>query len=110
MALFAAPVWYANAQRFRDEVIEALHRVPKPRVFVIETIGESDIDFTGARAMEEVVEICEREGVAFGVARAGVHLHESLRRAGLTDRIGENHFFPTVDEAVRALSAEPPAP
>jgi sulfate permease, SulP family len=109
-ALFAAPVWYANAQRFRDEVIEALHREPKPRVFVIETIGQSDIDFTGARAMEEVVAICEREGIAFGIARAGVHLHESLRRAGLAARIGENRFFPTVDEAVRALSAEPPPP
>lgn len=109
VVLFAAPVWYANAQRFRDEVIEALHRAPKPRVFVIETIGESDIDFTGARALEEVVAICEREGIAFGIARAGVHLHESLRRAGLADRIGENRFYPTVDEAVRALSAEPPS-
>jgi MFS superfamily sulfate permease-like transporter len=91
-------------------VIEALHREPKPRVFVIDTIGESDIDFTGARALEEVVGICEREGMAFGIARAGVHLHESLRRAGLAARIGEDRFFPTVDEAVRALSAEPPPP
>lgn len=109
VALFAAPVWYANAQRFRDEAIEVLRRPPKPRVFVLETIGQSDIDYTGVRAMEEVMEYCRREGIAFGVARAGVHLHESLLRAGLAARIGENHFFPTVDDAVRSLSAEPPS-
>jgi sulfate permease, SulP family len=108
VAIFAAPVWYANAQRFREEVIEELHRPPKPRAFVLETIGQSDIDYTGVRAMEEVVGYCEREGIAFGIARAGVHLHESLRRAGLAARIGEDRFFPTVDEAVRALSAGPP--
>ncbi len=110
VALFAAPVWYANAQRFRDEVIDALHRSPKPHAFVLETIGQSDIDYTGVRAMEEVVGICEREGIAFGIARAGVHLHESLRRAGLAARIGEDRFFPTVDEAVRAFTTEPPSP
>jgi high affinity sulfate transporter 1 len=110
VALFAAPVWYANAQRFRDEVVEALHRAPKPHAFVLEAIGQSDIDYTGLRAMEQVVGLCEREGIAFGIARAGVHLHESLRRAGLATRIGEDRFFPTVDEAVKALSAEPPPP
>jgi SulP family sulfate permease len=108
VAIFAAPVWYANAQRFRDEVFEALHRAPKPRAFVLETVGQSDIDYTGARALEEVVAMCQREGIAFGVARAGRHLHESLRRAGLAGRIGEDRFFQTVDEAVRALGAEPP--
>ncbi len=109
VALFAAPVWYANAQRFRDEVIEVLRHTPAPRAFVLETIGQSDIDFTGVRALEEVVGMCEREGIAFGIARAGVHLHESLRRAGLVARIGEDRFFPTVDEAVRVLTAEPPS-
>jgi hypothetical protein len=33
-----------------------------------------------------------------------VHLHDSLRRAGLAERIGEDHFFPTVDAAVAALA------
>jgi len=109
VALFATPIWYANALRFRDEVFDMLRHTAGPvRVFVLDTVGESDIDFTGMRALSQVVEWCEREGITFGIARAGVHLHESLRRAGLAARIGEDYFFTTVDEAVNALAPGPP--
>jgi MFS superfamily sulfate permease-like transporter len=112
VVMFATPVWYANAVRFREEVAEAMARAGAVRVLVLDTIGESDIDFTGSRAMTRVVEACERDGVALGIARAGAHLHESLRRSGLSVRIGEEHFYDTVDEAVRALApdADPPGP
>jgi MFS superfamily sulfate permease-like transporter len=77
-------------------------------VFVLDTVGQSDIDFTGTRALARVLERCARDGIAFGVARAGEHLRESLRRSGLAARIGENRFFPTVDEAVRAMAGDGP--
>ena len=111
VALFATPIWYANAVRFRDEVSEALAHAPGPvRVFVLDTIGMSDIDFTGTSAMSQVIDLCERDGIAFGIARSGVHLHDSLRRSGLAARIGEDHFFTSVNEAVTALADGPPQP
>jgi len=111
VALFATPIWYANAVRFRDEVSEALAHAPGPvRVFVLDTIGMSDIDFTGTSAMSQVIDLCEREDIAFGIARSGVHLHDSLRRSGLAARIGEDHFFTSVNEAVTALADGPPQP
>jgi sulfate permease, SulP family len=112
VALFATPIWYANAVRFRQEVKDAIGHAPEPvRVFVLDTIGMSDIDFTGTRQLTEVLRLCEREGIAFGIARAGFHLHDSLQRAGLAQRIGENHFFSSVDGAVVSLSdpSLPPA-
>ena len=110
-ALFATPIWYANALHFRDEVSAVLRDAPEPvRVFVLDTIGMSDIDFTGTRAMGQVLDLCERERIAFGIARAGVHLRDSLRRSGLAARIGEDHFYPTVDAAVTALAEPPPSP
>ena len=109
VALFATPIWYANAVHFRDEVFDALRHAPVPvRVFVLDTVGMSDIDFTGTRALGQVVDLCERDGIAFGIARAGVHLKDSLRRAGLAERIGEGHFFTSVDGAVTALASGPP--
>ena len=110
VTLFATPIWYANAVHFRDEVSAALTESAPVRVFVLDTVGQSDIDFTGTRALTLVLDRCERDGIAFGIARAGVHLHESLRRSGLAQRIGERHFFPTVDEAVVALTSEAPPP
>jgi len=110
--LFATPIWYANAVRFRDEVYVALARqaLQPVRVFVLDTPGMNDIDFTGTRAMSQVLDRCDRDGVTFAIARAGVHLRDSLRRVGLAERIGEDHFYPTVDAAVTALAGPPPSP
>jgi MFS superfamily sulfate permease-like transporter len=110
VVIFATPIWYANALSFRLEASAALSKAAPVRVFVLDTVGESDIDFTGTRAMTRILDRCARDGIAFGVARAGEHLHEGLRRSGLAARIGEDHFFPTVDEAVRALAGEGPPP
>jgi SulP family sulfate permease len=104
--LFATPLWYANAVHFHDEVEAALVRAPGTRVLVIDTLGMSDVDFTGSRAFGRVLTFCERDHIAFGVARVGGHLRESMRRSGLAARIGEDHFYPTVDAAVSALTPE----
>jgi sulfate permease, SulP family len=109
--LFATPLWYANATHFREQVHAAVTEVPgTTRVVVLDAIGMSDLDFTGARAFGRILDVAERQGVAFGMARAGERLRESMRRSGLLARIGEDHFFSTVDEAVTALSARPGAP
>jgi hypothetical protein len=47
--LFATPLWYANAVHFRAQLHDALARgVGHPRVVVLDAIGMSDLDYTGA--------------------------------------------------------------
>jgi len=70
----------------------------------------SDVDFTGSRAMGHVLDACDRDHIAFGVARAGEHLRDTMQRSGLMQRIGEGHFYPSVNEAVSALANEPQSP
>jgi MFS superfamily sulfate permease-like transporter len=104
VAMFATPIWYANAVHFREEITAALSRSDQPvRTLVLDTIGMSDVDFTGTRALSEVLTFCEHGRITVGIARAGSHLVASLRRGGLAARIGADHFYATVDEAVRAL-------
>jgi MFS superfamily sulfate permease-like transporter len=111
VVLFATPLWYANAVHFREEVFAALAHAPDHiTVLVLDTIGMTDLDFTGARALGRVLSACERDHITFAMARSGEHLLRALRRSGLASRIGEDHFFSSVDEAVVALarSASPP--
>ena len=108
--LFATPLWYANAVRFRDEVVGALGRKPATQVLVLDALGMSDVDFTGSRELGNVLEVCQRGHIAFGVARAGDHMKGMLQRSGLEQRIGEMHFYPSVDEAVTSLTAEDNVP
>jgi sulfate permease, SulP family len=101
VVLFSRPLWYANAVHFKSDVEAAVAAAPKPlQIFVLDTIGMNDMDFTGARAMGELLSSFERDHITFRVARAGPDLRKSMQRSGLFERIGADHFFDTVNEAV----------
>jgi sulfate permease, SulP family len=103
VVLFATPLWYANATHFHAQVEASLGRaLGAPRLLVLDAIGMSDIDYTGSLTLRKVLDRLDRDGIVFSIARAGEHLRESLGKSGLLDRVGENHFFPSVDEAVVA--------
>jgi high affinity sulfate transporter 1 len=105
VVLFATPLWYANAVHFEAQLRAALRRSvgDTPRLLVLDALGLNDIDYTGVRALSDGLDQLSRAGIEFAIARAGRVFHDGLRRAGLIERIGEDHFFGAVDEAVRAL-------
>lgn len=103
--LFAAPLWYANAVHFRSELKVAMGRAVGPtRLVVLDALGMGDIDFTGSRALGEVLDELDADHIGFAVARAGDRVCEALRRSGLEARIGAEKFFDSVDEAVSAIA------
>jgi MFS superfamily sulfate permease-like transporter len=107
VVLFATPLWYANAVHFRAEVDRALTRAEGvPKLLVLDALGMSDVDFTGSRALGQVLDKLEREHIEVAVARAGSHVREALMRSGLFERIGADRFFASVGEAVAALTSK----
>ncbi len=103
VVLFAAPLWYANATHFRAALDHARRQSAQaPRLVVLDALGMYDVDFTGAQALSRALEELGQDGIAFAVARAGDHLKQNLGRAGLMERIGADHFYASVDEAVTA--------
>jgi high affinity sulfate transporter 1 len=110
VVLFAAPLWYANATHFRAGLDHARRQPAQPpRLVVLDALGMYDVDYTGSRALSQALEALGQDGIAFAVARAGDHLKENLARGGLLHRIGADHFYPSVDEAVTAAPAAPSA-
>jgi SulP family sulfate permease len=113
---FGAPLYYVNAGYFRLKVHVALTAASPPaRLLVLDAVAMTDVDYTGARALGQVLDELERTGVTVAVARAIPGAAKNLDRSGLLERIGRNHFFPSVDEAVLALgpdatSSTPTAP
>jgi SulP family sulfate permease len=104
VVLFATPLWYANAIHFRDQLQGALRRATgPPGLVVLDAIGMSDLDYTGARSLREALDDLDRKHISFAIARAGEHVRDSLTRSGLLQRIGEDRLFPSVEEAVTAL-------
>ncbi len=107
VALFATPLWYANATQFRAELAAVIDRSqPAPRLVVLDAIGMTDLDYTGSRALAAVLDQIHRRGTRFAMARTSPAVQASLARSGLRARIGEDHFFASVGEAVDALGPD----
>jgi sulfate permease, SulP family len=101
---FGAPLYFANAGYFRLKILAAMEAAsPPPQLFVLDAVAIGDIDFTGVRALGQVLDELERRHVTLAVARAVATSPENLAHSGLLDRIGRHHLFPSVDEAVLAL-------
>jgi high affinity sulfate transporter 1 len=110
---FGAPLYYANAGFFRVRVHEALAQVsPTPHLLVLDAVAMGDIDYTGAEALGQVLDELHHSHTAVAIARAVATTPENLARSGLLERIGRDHLFASVDEAVVALGppAAPPVP
>jgi SulP family sulfate permease len=69
-----------------------------------------DIDYTGTRALRDVLDQLDRQHIVLGLARPGAYMLENLARSGLLERIGTDHLFPSVNAAVTTLGLEENSP
>ena len=104
---FGAPLYFANANLFMEEVEKLLTQDPTPvRAFVLDAEAIADIDTTGAEVLHQVLTLLAVRGIAFAVARANPQLPPLLQRYHLLPLIGENRLYPTNRHAVAALRQE----
>lgn len=108
-----APLWYGNATHVVGSIYRELQEAGAPvHTLVLDANGVSDIDYTGAKALGEMIANLARQGVSICLARASHLVHHDLKQAGLLGTIGTDRLFASVDEAVRtcATSSAPAAP
>ena len=104
VVLFATPLWYANASRFRTDLTAAVDRAGHSlRLVVLDAMGMTDIDYTGACALRQMLDQLDHSGVSFAMARTNKTVRAGLARSGLLARIGGDQLFASVGEAVNAL-------
>jgi MFS superfamily sulfate permease-like transporter len=103
---FQAPLSFLNADAFRKGVLDRLREAQKPlQLVVLEASSIVEIDFTAAHALREAIDFCRSQGILFAVARLeSMRAQDSFRRFGITDIVGNEHFYHSVYEAVEALA------
>lgn len=102
--LLYAPVWYGNAAYVCDRARALVRDVAPLKGFVLNAIGISDVDYTGAKALGELITELKASGTTFAVARSSHLVHHNIKHAGLLDAIGSDRIFDDVEDAVRALA------
>jgi high affinity sulfate transporter 1 len=105
---FDAPLCFANAEHFRQRVLETIAAETHPvDWFVLNAEAIVEIDITAADVLEELHRELTEQGITFGMVRVKQDLYAQLERAGLVERIGPRLFFPTLPTAIAAFQARP---
>ncbi len=101
---FDAPLFFLNAERFRERVEQVLVANPGEEDWlVLDFEGVGALDATALDTLVEVLEEADRQGIGVvAVARANEAVLSRLRRAGLVEPTGRLLSFPTINGAVRA--------
>jgi MFS superfamily sulfate permease-like transporter len=103
---FDAPLFFANAEFFRQEILERVDAADPPARWVVVTAEPiTSVDATSADMLRELVGDLESREVTLAFAELKGHVRERLERYGLVDMIGIDHFYRTIGEVVKAYVA-----
>jgi len=98
-----APLFFANAELFRERVLNAVAKSSTPvRRVVVAAEPVTGIDITAADALAELDEALSTAGIELCFAELKDPVKDKLKRFGLFSMIGEKSFFPTIEAAVRS--------
>ena len=104
-----APLFFANADLFREHSLDVVDHAPPPtRWLAVASEPMTDIDTTAADALEELITELARRGVELHFAELKGHVKDRLQVYGIYQRLGADHFHPTIGSAVKAYLASHP--
>ena len=103
---FDAPLFFANAKTFRNEVRRLANTEPKPKWIVVAAEPVTDVDTTASDVLEELDEMLNAQGISLVFAELKDPARDKIERYGLTRTIDPRHFYPTIESAVTAFRQE----
>jgi high affinity sulfate transporter 1 len=99
-----APLFFANAEFFRDRVLAAVASSPTPVKWVVVAAEPvTSVDVTAADVLAELDDALQAPGIELAFAEMKDPVKDKLKRFGLFARFGADAFYPTLGEAVRAF-------
>jgi SulP family sulfate permease len=100
---FGADLFYANQNLFTDEVRALVEHAPAPiRWFIVDAGAITDIDYSAAQGMLDLLGELARRKVDLIFGRVNHYLRSDMDRHGITAAIGQSRIFATLHEALAA--------
>lgn len=105
---FGAPLYFANATLFLDEIERLVTQAPAAvRWFALDAQAMVDVDTTGAGVLRQAITLLKKRNITFAVSRASPSLCSLLERYDLMELIDPNRFYPTNRHAAEAFRLSP---
>jgi len=107
MYRFGAPLYFANATFFEEEIERLVTQSNVPvKWFVLDAEAMVDIDTTGEETLHQVLTLLDKQGVTVAVSRANRSTTTLFSRYHLLELIGKNRLYPTNRHAIAAFRRE----
>ncbi len=98
-----APLFFANAEKFREMVLDAVVSAPTPaRRLIVAAEPVTGIDVTSVDMLTELHAALRGAGIELGFAEMKDPVKDQLKRFGVFQKFGEGAFYHTVGQAVGA--------
>jgi MFS superfamily sulfate permease-like transporter len=107
---FGADLFYANTDRFADEVRALVAQAPTPvSWFLVDASAITDVDYSAARSLRDLIDDLKQQNVTLAFARVTPYLRADLDRHGISQVVGDSHIFTGLQDALAAFRAADPA-
>ena len=98
---FDDELYFANATYFTETFKSFI--MPNPngvKSVILDASGMNGIDSVGIRAFDEVLDFYNANNIEFNICKAIGPVRDTLKRTGLMGRLGTNHNFLQIQDAV----------
>ncbi|KVL70586.1 SulP family inorganic anion transporter [Burkholderia ubonensis] len=107
---FGADLFYANDHQFAEEVAALVDAAPvAPRWFIIDAGAITDVDYSAARTVSDLVRSLRARGIGVIFGRVNRYLRADMERHGIAAIVGASCIFATLHEALAAAGVQPEA-
>ncbi|MGV8964781.1 MAG: SulP family inorganic anion transporter [Cellulomonas sp.] len=109
---YDSDLFYANANRFVDDVEQLIDAAPDPvRWLILDATSIDDIDYSAGVAIFGLLDFLDAKKVTFALSGADTSLGNTLRAYDLADRIGPDRRYESLADALGAFRSDRvPAP
>jgi SulP family sulfate permease len=97
-----ASLYFANVVFLKERLHEICNRYEgELQALILDASAVNDLDSSADTALHQLSAEFKQKGIAFYIAGVKAPVREVMRRSGLYSALGGDHFFFTIDAAVR---------
>lgn len=93
---FNGPMFFAATSNY----LQILNSVQKKKIVILRMRNVSAMDIEGVDIINQFYENCEKRNMIILISKLQEQPRKALTKAGLIDKIGEDHIFPHVQDAL----------
>jgi high affinity sulfate transporter 1 len=102
---FSADLFYANDNRFSEEIRNLISNAPdRVRWVLIDASAMTSIDYSASISLKSLCQDLKKHGINMVFGRVNSYLKEDMIRHGITKQLGEENIFLTLHEALKKIN------